>query len=870
MRIELTDKHKAHCFALGIQIPPAVLEVSEHEWEHAKSLWKKAAEDVDHDLKAIGHLAWKYRQEPQPAVPVETESQASVSVEKPLSLKTVERLLKLIAFLLLALLLATLFAPRAHAQWSQIKTVSFQNSDGTVVGLAAGPFTIKPSSGSWTRSGTTWTLTVTAASGSVAWDAVTNPVSGALTLTQFANGNSFLIVKRKTDTTPTGNYFDFQNAAGSSLCKLDITGAFIGCSFPYANLSGAPTLAANTSGTAHQFFSAYNSGTGAFTKTQPACGDLSDAAATCNTATASAVGLGSVTNDAQTKAAIVPNTAPAATQLLIGNAGGTAYAPVTLSGPVSVTSAGVTSVATLNQNTTGTAANLSGTPALPNGTTATTQTAADNTTKLATTAYVDSSNSTQVTAAANYTSGDLVQAAAANRTTSSSGIQTANVVTAASNFASGGLVKAAGANKTLASADLSGDVTTAGGVATTVAKVNGTSVPTNAAADQVVVTTASATGAWKSIPDCTDTGGNHLNYATATHTLSCGTSGGAGGGVSSISGGTGVITNSASTGAVTLTYSGTSGGIPYFSSASAISSSGALTANVLTKGGGAGAAPTNSLITDDGTAATYTGTGGYKSPIFTSTGSTAGFFDFPQGTTSAAVAPCNTATSVCIQAPVAVTSYLINLPGAAANGISRWSNSASVVTESVSELSGDASTSGSNAVTVSRMNGVGVQRVTMTADWTCGTAGTSSSCVAATIIGTGGTPLTITLPSVAASYHLHCYGVVGQATAATANQWNLLTATNGATNVMATYDMGTAATAQARGAVTGQASTTTTFQITPSWTLGGTGTKMPFFIDASIEGASASGTVVSLQLVAPTVADVVTIYRGASCSVAPF
>ena len=44
---------------------------------------------------------------------------------------------------------------------------------------------------------------------------------------------------------------------------------------------------------------------------------------------------------------------------------------------------------TLNQNTTGTAANLSGTPALPNGTTATTQGASDNSTKLATTAYAD-------------------------------------------------------------------------------------------------------------------------------------------------------------------------------------------------------------------------------------------------------------------------------------------------------------------------------------------------------------------------------------------------------------------------------------------------------------------------------------------------
>src|SRR5947207_1824680 len=37
------------------------------------------------------------------------------------------------------------------------------------------------------------------------------------------------------------------------------------------------------------------------------------------------VGLGNVTNDVQTKAAIVPNTAPTAGQVLVGNAGGTAY-----------------------------------------------------------------------------------------------------------------------------------------------------------------------------------------------------------------------------------------------------------------------------------------------------------------------------------------------------------------------------------------------------------------------------------------------------------------------------------------------------------------------------------------------------------------
>ena len=78
------------------------------------------------------------------------------------------------------------------------------------------------------------------------------------------------------------------------------------------------------------------------------------------TVTASDVGLPNVTNSAQTLASVVPNTLPTAGQLLVGNAGGTAYAPVTLSGPVSISSTGVTSVATLNQNTTGYAADVAG------------------------------------------------------------------------------------------------------------------------------------------------------------------------------------------------------------------------------------------------------------------------------------------------------------------------------------------------------------------------------------------------------------------------------------------------------------------------------------------------------------------------------
>ncbi|GAC1700206.1 MAG: hypothetical protein NVS9B4_01180 [Candidatus Acidiferrum sp.] len=76
---------------------------------------------------------------------------------------------------------------------------------------------------------------------------------------------------------------------------------------------------------------------------------------------------------------------------------------------------------------------------------------------------------------------------------------------------------------------LAGDVTGTQG-ATTVAKVNGTTIPTNAAADQVPLTTASQAAAWKAVPACLDSAGNHLNYDTVAHTFSCGTSSSAGGG----------------------------------------------------------------------------------------------------------------------------------------------------------------------------------------------------------------------------------------------------------------------------------------------------------------------------------------------------
>jgi hypothetical protein len=64
-----------------------------------------------------------------------------------------------------------------------------------------------------------------------------------------------------------------------------------------------------------------------------------------------------------------------------------------------------------------------------------------------------------------------------------------------------------------------------------IAAINGTTVPSNTASDQTIVTTAPSAGAWAALPACPDTGGNHLNYSSVTHGFLCGNTGGVAGSV---------------------------------------------------------------------------------------------------------------------------------------------------------------------------------------------------------------------------------------------------------------------------------------------------------------------------------------------------
>lgn len=91
---------------------------------------------------------------------------------------------------------------------------------------------------------------------------------------------------------------------------------------------------------------------------------------------------------------------------------------------------------------------------------------------------------------------------------------------------SGGFVSAVSGTDYGTITALTGDVTASGtgSVSAAVVKVNGTSVPGNSSANQALITSAAGAGAWVSIPNCTNTGNNHLNYDSTMHQFTCGTS----------------------------------------------------------------------------------------------------------------------------------------------------------------------------------------------------------------------------------------------------------------------------------------------------------------------------------------------------------
>ena len=76
------------------------------------------------------------------------------------------------------------------------------------------------------------------------------------------------------------------------------------------------------------------------------------------------------------------------------------------------------------------------------------------------------------------------------------------------------------------------------------ANIGTTVITGNAADDQVLLGTAASAATWTSVSNCTDSGGNHLNYTSASNTFSCGTTTS---GVTSVTGGAGIASSGGTT-----------------------------------------------------------------------------------------------------------------------------------------------------------------------------------------------------------------------------------------------------------------------------------------------------------------------------------
>lgn len=149
----------------------------------------------------------------------------------------------------------------------------------------------------------------------------------------------------------------------------------------------------------------------------------------------------------------------------------------------------------------------------------------------------------------------------------------------------------------------------------------------------------------------------------------------------------------------------------------------------------------------------------------------------------------------------------------------------------------------------------------VTADVTCGTGGTLAPCTAFTTI----TGLTFTFPLVAANWSFDCDLIVSQATAAAANQIAVQTATNGATNLTAYGFALTAAAVITDATPITDVASTTTAQSVLTFTPSAVAFKVPIHLAGTVEGVSASGTVLNIQVLTGAAADLLTIYRGSKC-----
>ncbi len=123
---------------------------------------------------------------------------------------------------------------------------------------------------------------------------------GRLTLTQDANGNDVVAASRATDTSPSGNFENFKNAAGTSLWKVDITGSLQAGTIPGGRVSGgisgnagtATALATTPTQCGSNQFATGVAANGNANCAQPSTSNLSDGSSITKTIASGTASLG--------------------------------------------------------------------------------------------------------------------------------------------------------------------------------------------------------------------------------------------------------------------------------------------------------------------------------------------------------------------------------------------------------------------------------------------------------------------------------------------------------------------------------------------------------------------------------------------------